>query len=215
MASAMLRGFVLGFVIAASPSPIFFLCLRRTLARGWLAGLVSGIGVASADGFYAGLAAFGIGAIMSPLAGERRWLALIGGAVLVWLGLRTVLDRPQAGEPAPAAKGSSLAWAYLSTLGLTIANPSTIISFAALVASLRIGIGAGFLSPALLALGVFVGSATCWCVLAGLGAGLRARLTPRVVRGISMFSGLVIVALGLLAILSTRATGESGGSFGA
>jgi arginine exporter protein ArgO len=57
----------------------------------------------------------------------------------------------------------------------------------------------------LLVLGVFAGSATWWCVLAGLGAGLRARVTPRVVHGISTFSGLAIVALGLLAILSTLA----------
>src|SRR6478752_2979772 len=100
MASVLLRGFVLGFVIAASPGPIFFLCLRRTLARGWLTGLVSGFGVATADGFYAALAAFGIGALTSLLVGERRWFALIGGAVLVVLGARTLLDRPGAGEPA-------------------------------------------------------------------------------------------------------------------
>jgi threonine/homoserine/homoserine lactone efflux protein len=208
MASVLLRGFALGFVIAASPGPIFFLCLRRTLARGWLAGFVSGFGVATADGFYAALAAFGIGAVTTALVGERRWLALIGGAVLVLLGLRTVLDRrPKALEPAPASSGTGLAWAYLSTLGLTIANPSTIISFAALVASLGLGIGGGLLPPALLVLGVFAGSVTWWCVLAGLGAGLRARLTPRVVGGINTFSGLAIVALGLLAILSTLASG--------
>jgi putative LysE/RhtB family amino acid efflux pump len=89
---------------------------------------------------------------------------------------------------------------------LTIANPSTIISFAALAASLGIGISGGLLPPAVFVLGVFAGSATWWCMLAGLGAGLRARVTPRVVRGISTFSGLAVVALGLLAIVSNLAT---------
>ena len=202
MASVLLRGFFLGFVIAASPGPIFFLCLRRTLARGWLTGLVSGLGVATADGFYAALAAFGIGAITSVLTGERRWLALTGGAVLVLLGLRTLLERSRTVEPAPSLNGSGVTWAYLSTLGLTIANPSTIISFAALVATLGIGTGAGFLAPALLVIGVFAGSATWWSVLAGLGAGMRARFTPRVVRAISTFSGLAMGGLGMLAIYS-------------
>lgn len=202
MASVLLRGFFLGFVIAASPGPIFFLCLRRTLARGWLTGLVSGLGVATADGFYAALAAFGIGAITSVLTGERRWLALTGGAVLVLLGLRTLLERSRTVEPAPSVNGSGVTWAYLSTLGLTIANPSTIISFAALVATLGIGTGAGFLAPALLVIGVFAGSATWWSVLAGLGAGMRARFTPRVVRAISTFSGLAMGGLGMLAIYS-------------
>jgi threonine/homoserine/homoserine lactone efflux protein len=205
MASVLLRGFVLGFLIAASPGPIFFLCLRRTLARGWVTGLVSGFGVATADGFYAALAAFGIGAVTSALVSERRWLALVGGAALVILGARALLTMPKSDEPAPSSNRSGLARAYLSTLGLTIANPSTILSFAALVAALGIGLNAGFLPPAILVLGVFAGSATWWFVLAGIGASFRARVTPRVVQGISTFSGLAIAALGLLAIASTLA----------
>lgn len=207
MSTLVLRGFVLGFAIAASPGPIFFLCLRRTLVRGWLNGVVSGLGVATADGFYAALAAFGIGAITSVLVGERRWLALIGGALLVALGLRTLLDRPNFADAKPSSNGSGLPWAYLSTLGLTVANPATIISFAALVAALGLGVSGGYLRPALLVLGVLMGSAAWWCVLAGLAAGLRARVTPKVVNGISTFSGLVIVALGMLAILSTLSGG--------
>jgi threonine/homoserine/homoserine lactone efflux protein len=203
VSSVVLRGFALGFAIAASPGPIFFLCLRRTLLRGRLIGLVSGLGVATADGFYAALAAFGVGAVTSVLVGERRWLALAGGIALVILGLRTVVNRPGPADSAPSTDGSGMAWAYFSTLGLTITNPATIISFAALVAALGIGLSGGYLRPSLLVLGVFLGSATWWCVLAGLVGGLRARVTPRVVRGISALSGLAIVALGVLAILST------------
>jgi len=212
VSSLLIRGFVLGFVVAASPGPIFFLCLRRTLARGWLTGLVSGLGVATADGLYAGLAAFGIGAVTAVLVGERLWLTLIGGIALVLLGIRTVVSRPRDDEPAAALDGAGLAVAYASTLGLTITNPATIISFAALVASLGIGIGDGYLPPALVVIGVFAGSAIWWCIVAGLGAGLRARVTPRVLRGISAFSGVAIAALGVVAILSTlEVEGSLGG----
>jgi threonine/homoserine/homoserine lactone efflux protein len=212
VSSLLIRGFVLGFVVAASPGPIFFLCLRRTLARGWLTGLVSGLGVATADGLYAGIAAFGIGAVASVLVGERFWLTLIGGAALVVLGIRTVMTRPKTEEPAAIPDRAGLAVAYLSTLGLTITNPATIISFAALVASLGIGVAQGYLPPALVVIGVFAGSATWWCIVAGFGDGLRARVTPRVVRGISTFSGVAIAVLGVLAILSTL---EVEGSLGA
>jgi threonine/homoserine/homoserine lactone efflux protein len=211
VSSLLIRGFVLGFVVAASPGPIFFLCLRRTLSRGWLTGLVSGLGVATADGLYAGLAAFGIGAVTSVLVGERLWLSLIGGIALVLLGIRTVVRRPKNDEPA-AADGTGLAVAYFSTLGLTLTNPATIISFAALVASLGIGITDGYAPPAMVVIGVFAGSATWWCVVAGLGEGLRARVTPRALRGISAFSGVAIAALGVVAILSTlQVEGSLGG----
>jgi threonine/homoserine/homoserine lactone efflux protein len=203
VSSVVFRGFAFGFAIAASPGPIFFLCLRRTLVRGRLTGLASGLGVATADGFYAALAAFGVGAVTSVLIGERRWLALAGGIGLVILGLRTVIDRPAVAGAAPSPNGSGLGWAYVSALGLTITNPATILSFAALVAALGIGFYGGYLRPSLLVLGVFLGSATWWCVVAGFVGGLRARVTPRVVRGISALSGLAIVALGSLAIVST------------
>src|SRR5260370_14774416 len=105
----LLRGFVLGFAVAATPGPIFFLCLRRTLVSGWLNGFVSGLGVATADGFYAAVAAFGISAITTAVSGERRWLALGGGALLVVLGLRIPLVQPKTTEaPSPRGRGLTL-----------------------------------------------------------------------------------------------------------
>src|SRR5260370_7358114 len=100
----LLRGFVLGCAVAAPPGPIFCLCLRRTLVSGWLTGLVSGLGVATADGFYAAVAAFGISAITTAVSGQRRWLALGGGALLVVVGLRIALVKPKTTEaPSPSA----------------------------------------------------------------------------------------------------------------
>lgn len=201
MSSLLLRGFLLGFAVAASPGPIFFLCLRRTLVRGWLNGLVSGFGVATADAFYAALAAFGVGAITTALTAERRWLALAGGALLIVLGARILLESPTtAGAPPP--NRSNLIGAYLSTLGLTITNPATIISFAALAATLGAGITGGYLRPAALVIGVMLGSVSWWIVLAALAAGLRTRITPGVVRIISAISGLAIIGLGVVAFVS-------------
>lgn len=187
--------------MAATPGPIFFLCLRRTLVSGWLNGLVSGLGVATADGFYAAVAAFGISAITTAISGERRWLALGGGVLLVALGARIALAKPKTVE-AQAANGSGLALAYGSTLGLTITNPATIISFAALAATLGSGISGGYLRPTLLVLGVLLGSLAWWFVVAALGSGLRTRITPSAVRVIGTASGLAIIVLGLAAFVS-------------
>ncbi|HVS50201.1 MAG TPA: LysE family transporter [Candidatus Dormibacteraeota bacterium] len=202
MSSLFLRGFVLGFAVAASPGPIFFLCLRRTLLRGRLYGLVSGLGVATADGFYGAVASFGIAAVATAIASGRRPLAVIGGLVLIGLGARILLERRREVGEAPATKGTGFAWAYLSTLGLTITNPATIISFAALAATLGLGMGAGLVKPLVLVVGVVLGSALWWCVLAVAASVLWARITPGVVRGMSTFSGLAIVILGMLAIYS-------------
>jgi len=200
--SLLFRGFALGFAVAASPGPIFFLCLRRTLQRGRLYGLISGLGVATADGFYAAVASLGVAAVATAIASGRRPLAVIGGVVLIVLGARILFERRQELKEAPATTGTSLAWAYLSTLGLTITNPATIISFAALAATLGLGSGAGLMKPAVLVGGVLLGSGAWWCVLAVAASLLRTRLTPAVIRGVSAFSGLAIAVLGMLVIYS-------------
>ena len=202
MFSLLLRGFALGFAVAASPGPIFFLCVRRTLVQGRLAGLFSGLGVATADGFYAAIATFGVAALTTAFVAGRRPLALVGGAVLIALGLRILIERVHSAEPAAAITGRGLAWAYASTLGLTITNPTTIVSFAALAATLGFGTGGSLIRPASVVAGVLLGSAAWWCILVVAASLLRARLTPGVVRGISTFSGLAIAVLGILAVVS-------------
>ncbi len=202
MFSLLLRGFVLGFAIAASPGPIFFLCVRRTLVQGRLYGLLSGFGVATADGFYAAIATFGVAALTSLFINAHRPLAAIGGTVLLILGFRTLLERPLSANTSQQTSARDLSWAYVSTLGLTITNPATIISFAALAASLGLGTNGSLLKPAVVTVGVLLGSAAWWCILAFGVAILRTRMTPAVVRGISVFSGLAIVGLGILAVVS-------------
>ena len=204
MSSLLLRGFALGFAIAASPGPIFFLCVRRTLAQGRLTGLFSGLGVATADGFYAFIATFGVAALTAAFIEARRPLAVVGGAILIGLGVRILLERRAgaAAKPASAASGRGLAWAYLSTLGLTITNPATIVSFVALAATLGLGTGGSWVRPSLVVLGVLLGSATWWIVLVIIASAMRARLTPAVVTWIGTVSGVAIAGLGILAVIS-------------
>src|SRR5438045_8158143 len=95
MARAPALGLLVGFPIAASPGPIFFLDLRRTIARGWRSGLVSGLGVATGDAIYAALAAFGVAVITNFLIGQSRLIGLLGGIALIVFGLGTVLQNPR------------------------------------------------------------------------------------------------------------------------
>jgi len=204
VASLLIRGFALGFAIAASPGPIFFLCLRRSLLRGWLTGLVSGLGVATADAFYAAVAVFGVAAVVTTtLAPVARWLALAGGLALVVIGIRAVVSTPAPREATTSATGAGLGWAYASILGLTITNPATIISFAALAAALGAGLSGSWARPALVVAGVGLGSASWWLILATITAALRARVTPAVARTIGIVSGLAIAGLGAVAVVAS------------
>lgn len=190
------RGLILGFSIAAVLGPIGVLCVRRTLASGFAFGFLSGMGAATADAVYASLAAFGVTALTALLVEQRQWLRLVGGAFLLYLGVRTLRARP-ALSPATAASASGLLGAYGSTLLLTLSNPMTIMSFVGIFAGLGLGVVGGLFSGGILVFGVFVGSAAWWLLLAGVVSALRIRLTPSVFRAVNVVSGLVIAAFGV------------------
>jgi threonine/homoserine/homoserine lactone efflux protein len=197
--SLFARGLVLGFTIAAAVGPISLLVIRRTLAYGRVYGLASGMGVALADATYGGVAAFGLTAIMSLLLGARAALGILGGAFLVYLAWKTMTSRPK--DVAPAADRPGLIWALLSTFGLTMTNPMTIISFAAIFAGLGV-VGSGGADAALLTLGVFVGSAAWWVVLTSIVAIFRTQLTVEVLIWVNRVSGAVLLIFGIAAIVA-------------
>lgn len=199
-AAFLLKGFVIGFSIAAPVGPIGVLCIRRTLADGRSAGLVSGLGAATADTVYGCIAAFGLTFVSGFLISQQLWLRLIGGAFLCYLGIRTVLNKPET-ESTPAGH-SGLLGAFASTFLLTLTNPITILSFAAIFAGLglaeaRVDYG----SSGILVLGVFIGSALWWFLLS-LGLGFfRTRFGAAGLAWVNKISGTVIVGFGVVALV--------------
>jgi threonine/homoserine/homoserine lactone efflux protein len=203
-----LRGFILGFTIAAAVGPISLLVIRRTLAEGQLYGFVSGLGVATADATYGAIAAFGLGAISHILVDARQALALTGGIFLLSLAWQTIRAAPtQAANALTRRRGYSSA--YLSILGLTMANPMTILSFGALFAGLGLSAGATA-DAALLVLGVLLGSTAWWVVLTSAVGSLRLRVTPVWVHRVNVASGVIIGAFAVGSIASAAITAGAG-----
>ena len=199
--SFLLRGLIIGFSIAAPVGPIGVLCIRRTLAQGRVTGLISGLGAATADALYGCVAGFGLTFVSSFLIGQQTWLRLVGGAFLCYLGLKTLLSRPEEGAASVGEGG--LLGAYVSTLFLTLTNPLTILSFAAVFAGLGAGsAGQGYLSAGVSVLGVFLGSALWWLLLSGGVSLFRHRLNLQKLAWVNRISGAIIVGFGLLALLS-------------
>jgi threonine/homoserine/homoserine lactone efflux protein len=199
-----LRGLIIGFSIAAPVGPIGVLCIRRTLAQGRVSGLVSGMGAATADAIYGCIAGLGLTFISSLLIRQQLWIRLIGGVFLCYLGFKTFVSLPA--QEAAKAKGSSLISAYASTFFLTLTNPMTMLSFAAVFAGLGIAsTSSNYASAIALVLGVFTGSALWWLLLSSSISLFRIKLTPRRLQWVNRISGVVIMIFGLVALLSLRA----------
>ncbi len=197
------KGMIIGFSIAAPVGPVGMLCIQRTLAYGRLSGLLSGLGAATADMFYGLIAGLGLTVLSGFLMAGQFWIRLVGIVFLIYLGVKALISRP-ASEQASTGK-TSLWGAYFSTLGLTLTNPITVLSFLGILSAAGVGIeNPGALLVIFFVVGVFTGSALWWLLLS-LGVGLfRRRVTPNQLIWVNRLSGVVIIgfsvvmALGLL-----------------
>ncbi len=195
-AELLWKGAGLGFSIAAPVGPIGALAIRRTLQDGRAAGLVTGLGAASADSVYGAAAACGLAALAGPVAAASVWLRWAGGVFLIGYGIRLLAARRREKPAAPAGASGG---AFLSAFLLTLANPMTILAFAAMLGSFGAAgaAGAAFTTVA----GVFLGSMAWWTLLASLVAAAAAKLDGRWFATLDRACGCALAAFGLYALL--------------
>lgn len=197
-----LRGLLIGFSIAAPVGPIGLLCIQLTLNRGRRYGFAAGLGAATADAFYGFVAGFGLTLISQFLLSQQRWLQLMGGLFLCYLGLRTFFTIPPEENTLQADTRGATA-VTLQTFFLTLTNPVTILAFTAIFAGM--GLANQSLSAAQAAvfvLSVFAGSALWWLLLSGGVSLLHGRIRPTHLRWINRLSGLIILGFGIAALVS-------------
>jgi threonine/homoserine/homoserine lactone efflux protein len=195
----LLKGIAIGFSIAAPVGPIGVLCIRRTLAEGRLAGLVSGLGAATADLVYGLVAGLGLTLISDILVERQQWLRLVGGAFLCYLGTTTFLAHPN--QRAAPQRAEGVFGLYASTFFLTLTNPLTILSFAAIFAGLGLT-ETGAKAAWELVLGVFIGSALWWLTLSTIVGVLRHRLSQTALGWVNRLAGTVIAGFGLASLVA-------------
>lgn len=200
---------LIGLSVAAPVGPIGVLTIHRTLARGRFVGLATGLGVATADAFYAALAAFSLTMLSSLLISISDAVRLVGGIFLLYLGIRTLRSLPAA----HAARISEVngrrfyAGAYFSALGLTLTNPMTILMFAGIFAGAGLATRASDCpaAPFLTVGGIFSGSLLWWLILTTGVSLLRGRFTPPIMRWVNRASGAIIILFAISALMGLLA----------
>lgn len=193
------RGLIIGFAVAAPVGPIGMLVMRRTLAYGRMLGLLTGLGAAAADGFYGCVGAFGLSFISGFLLDHVLWAKLLGGVFLCYLGIATFRSEP--GDSGGSVSNARYAAAFFSTVLLTLANPITILSFMAILASLGLGTGdRGYAASSVVVTGVFLGSALWWVILSGGVSLVKHRLKPGTMKWINRISGAFLFSFGALTL---------------
>jgi len=190
------KGLMAGLAIAVPVGPVNVLCASRTLRKGRASGLMSGLGAATADTLYGSIAGFSITFLIEFLMREEFWIRVIGGMLLMAIGVlyfRKPGQAIDAGDEAGASHSD-----FVSTLLLTLTNPTTVLTFLAILAALGMGAQPHWWLTFLLVGGIFAGSMLWWTVLVLAVNRFRNRFDCRAMTGMNRIAGLAIGGFGLV-----------------
>ena len=195
-AGLFLQGMIVGFTLAAPVGPISLVCIHRTVARGRLHGIVSGLGIATADSFYAAVAFLGLTAVSGFIIGHQAAFRLVAGAALVLIGMRVFMSVPAAVRNGGTDQDSYFR-DFLSLLAITAANPLTIIFFITILPGFGVvAHGTTIAAAAPFVAGVFSGSALWWIILCISVGSVSSRLSTEHLRWINRVSGILVAGFG-------------------
>jgi threonine/homoserine/homoserine lactone efflux protein len=196
----LLKGAFVGASIAAPVGPVAILCIRQTLAYGWLVGIIAGLGTALADGCFGAVAALGANLVNQTLSTYGHWFYLIGGSFLLYIGQQIFRSEiTKAGGP--LKEKDPYAKAFTSTLLLTFASPMTTILFVGMFST--VGVFDAMNGPENawpLSIGVVIGAFAWWIMVTGVVAFLRKKLNFKIFTIINKLSGAAIFIFGLFTI---------------
>ena len=154
-----------GVLLNLTPGPDTAYILGRTIAHGREAGIASALGISVGSIFHTCAAALGLSAILVSSATAFGFLKLLGGAYLIFLGAKMIIDRSKpSGRPLhfqPCTNAAAFRQGALTNM----LNPKVALFFLAFLPQ--------FIDPAsttkvlaFLSLGLtFVTTGTVWCLV--------------------------------------------------
>ncbi len=197
-----LKGMVVGLAVAAPIGPASIMCIRRTINHGFFLGIASGLGVAAADTFYGSIAGFGLTSLTDFIVGWFTKVQFAGGVLLIILGVVFYVVKP----PKTTRKRNvdDMLHAFLSTFGMTLANPLILFLFAVVFAAVGLDEFANDIDlVGFLVLGIFSGAMLWWFVLCSALGILHRNVQFTSMAWTNKASGMIIVLLGVYALYGT------------
>lgn len=200
--NVLLKGILAGMIISVPVGPVNVLCASRALVKGRKAGVISGLGAATADTIYGAIAGFSIQFVISFLTREQFWIRLFGGILLIAIGLRYFFRSPRSlKEVEREAEAHS---DYVTALLLNLTNPTTVLSFLAVLTALGLHRHRSLAHSLTLVAGIFVGAMLWWICLAWIACRFRDRLNDHALMLMNRVAGVAIAGFGLVTAALSR-----------
>lgn len=198
MIGVVVAGLLAGYGVAMPVGPVGTYLVALTARSSLRIGAFAALGVASADGVYAAVAAVAgtaLAPLLVPVVGPLRWASVVVLIGLAVMGAVKAVRRYRAQRLAVIEQETPVGvrTAYFGMLGMTMLNPWTVIYFAALVLG---GSGvAGLGERVVFVVAAFAASASWQLLLAGGGALLGRLLTGHLGKLVTALASTVLIVV--------------------
>ncbi len=203
------RAIIVGVAASITVGPVAILCIQRTLSKSRRSGIISGMGVASADTFLALISYIFYSILQSQIEQYSSILHVCGGLFVVAVGSYIFMQNPVM-QLRRNRSGKESAWQdFASIFGLTFTNfvmvvPYILAFFAVFqIPSFDSSSTSGVIAAVVVVAGFFLGASSWWSALACLINLFRRKFKPRHLIVINHLAGALIAFLGICTILST------------
>ena len=197
----IVKGIVIGIVASAPMGPVGVLCIQRTLNKGRAYGLVTGVGAALSDIFYALLTGYSLNLLYDVISNPTTvyWMQLIGAIIMFIFGVHTFRSNPVQNTRNVSRNKSSLLRNGITGFFITLSNPMIILLFVALFSPFNFVIPEMSLPHQCFGyLAIFAGAMLWWLFITYVVNKLRTRfdvrgiwIINRVIGGAVMLGSLV------------------------
>ncbi|HST29998.1 MAG TPA: LysE family translocator [Chthoniobacterales bacterium] len=189
-----------GILLNLTPGPDTVYILGRSVAQGRQAGIASALGISVGSIFHTCAAALGLSAILATSAIAFGTIKLLGGAYLILLGIKMILDRRrQLSLPSNFRRRTTLA-AFRQGILTNLLNPKVALFFLAFLPQF-IEPGSNTKVVAFVLLGLtFVTTGTIWCLILAWFASVfseRLRKSETISQWLNRTTGALFIFLGL------------------
>ncbi len=205
MLQIILKGIFIGIMVSAPMGPMGILCAQRTLSRGRGHGLVTGLGSAASDFFYAFLVLWGISHISGFLERYEKETFIVGSIILIIFGLGVFLTHPAKNwSPQTETKETRYMLDFLSSFMLTLSNVAIVFVFITLFASFNFipQERHGWWPIIIGCLSIFAGAMLWWYFLTLVLSRTRKFFSRRGLVILNRIIGTVLMGLGIFGIIT-------------
>ncbi|GAB1473136.1 LysE family transporter [Bacteroidota bacterium] len=201
LVESIVKGFIVGIGASIPLGPLGVMCVQKTLSKGRISGIVTGLGASITDTIFATFAIVSLALIQEFVNNNETSVLFYGGLAVIAIGLKIFLTNPVK-QIRRSKGGKKLLEDFISAIIMTITNPGAVFLILGLFAFVGLNVDSSSSGDVIFAalLGVFLGANAWWIILSTSINIFRNKFRLKQLLMINRVAGIVIMVLGFFSV---------------